>query len=94
MPQRPSNAPTVFAKKVFDHIVSKYDPEAAESVIVADSAFDDKPAKNPHAQAMASSEARKAVVLEPLISRLASGSRSPRKRLLRHGVRQRRKVEV
>jgi len=52
MPKRPSTDPTIFAKKVFDHIVNKYDPEAADSVMVADSAFEDKPAKNPHAQAL------------------------------------------
>jgi FMN phosphatase YigB (HAD superfamily) len=52
MPKRTSSDPTIFAKKVFDHIVNKYDPEAAESVMVADSISDDKPGKNPHAQAL------------------------------------------
>jgi hypothetical protein len=51
MPKRLSNDPTIFAKKVFDHIVNKYDPEAAESVAVADSASD-KPEKNPAAVAL------------------------------------------
>ncbi|HXU38289.1 MAG TPA: hypothetical protein VN937_18170 [Blastocatellia bacterium] len=52
MPKRPSTDPTIFAKNVLDHIIKKYDPEAAESVMVADTVSDDKPVKNPHAQAL------------------------------------------
>lgn len=53
MPKRPSTDPSLFAKNVLDHIINKYDPEAAESVMVQDSAFDEaKPAKNPAAVAL------------------------------------------
>ena len=52
MPKRPSTDPTVFAKRVFDHIVNKYDPEAARSVMVPDSISDDNPIKNPAAVAL------------------------------------------
>lgn len=53
MPKRLSNDPSLFAKNVLDHIITKYDPEAAESVVVQDSAFDEsKPAKNPAAVAL------------------------------------------
>jgi hypothetical protein len=52
MPKRLSSDPSLFAKNVLDHIINKYDPEAAESVAVQDSAFRDKPAKNPAAVAL------------------------------------------
>jgi hypothetical protein len=54
MPKRPSKSdPSLFAKNVLDHIIAKYDPEAAESVMVSDSGFDSsKPAKNPAAVAL------------------------------------------
>lgn len=50
MPKRTSNDPTIFAKSVFDHIVNKYDPEAAKASAVADEAS--KPEKNPAAVAL------------------------------------------
>jgi hypothetical protein len=52
MPKRLSSDPSLFAKNVLDHIINKYDPEAAESVIVQDSAFDEAPKKNPAAVAL------------------------------------------
>jgi hypothetical protein len=53
MPKRLSSDPTVFAKKVFDHIVNKYDPEAAESEAVApESGSSNLVRKNPAAVAL------------------------------------------
>lgn len=52
MPKLLSSEPSLFAKSVLDHIIKKYDPKAAESVIAKDSAFDEAPAKNPAAVAL------------------------------------------
>ncbi|MFY9610658.1 MAG: hypothetical protein WAU45_18860 [Blastocatellia bacterium] len=73
MPKRPSKSdPSLFAKNVLDHIISKYDPEAVESVFVADSASE-KPAKNPAAVALGKLGGSKG-------GRARAASLSPRKR--------------
>jgi hypothetical protein len=60
MPKRSSKSdPSLFAKNVLDHIINKYDPEAAESVLVMDSAIEDKPRKNPAAVALGKLGGRK-----------------------------------
>jgi hypothetical protein len=59
MPKRPSNDPGLFAKNVLDHIINKYDPVAAESAVIMDSAIEDKPKKNPAAVALGKLGGRK-----------------------------------
>lgn len=74
MPKRPSKSdPSLFAKNVLDHIINKYDPVAAESAVVMDSAIEDAPKKNPAAVALGKLGGRKGGMAR-------AASLSPRKR--------------
>lgn len=58
MPKRPSKSdPSLFAKNVFDHIINKYDPVAAESA--KDSNVVEMSQKNPAAVALGKLGGRK-----------------------------------